>query len=192
MHLSPLSSYGATLVIAGFATFSSAATDFKTQIMPILQKKCADCHSEAKKVKGKFDINKEENYAENVKAGTPDASKLYTSVIAPDDDDESMPPKGKNRLTKPEVALVKAWITEGASFSPGGAKPGTAAPTTAAPAAGAAQSWTNTAGKALTAAFDRLEGDAVVLKAADGKYYTVPLANLSPESQAQAKKAAGQ
>ncbi len=186
-----LRSYGATLAIAGFATFSSAATDFKTQVMPILQKKCADCHSEAKKVKGKFDINKEENYAENVKAGTPDASKLYTSVIAPDDDDESMPPKGKNRLTKPEVAIIKAWITEGASFAAGGGK--AVAPVTAAPAAGgAAQSWTNTAGKVLTASFDRLEGEAVVLKAADGKYYTVPLANLSPESQAQAKKAAGQ
>ena len=88
---------------------------------------------------------------------------------------------------------MKAWITEGASFTGGGAAPAApaAAPAAAAPA-GAAQSWTNTAGKALQAAFDRLEGDAVVLKTADGKYYTVPLANLSPESQAQAKKAAGQ
>ena len=156
----------------------------------MLQKKCADCHSEAKKVKGKFDINKEANYAENVKAGTPEASKLYTSVIARDDDDDVMPPKGKNHLTPQEADLIKAWITEGASFAAGGAKPAAGAPAAAAP--GAAQEWTNAAGVKLKAVFDRLEGDAVVLKAADGKFYSVPLANLSPESQAQAKKAGGQ
>ena len=196
MPLSHLRPYGIALVITGFAALNAGATDFKAQIMPILQKKCADCHSAAKKVKGKFDINKPENYAENVKAGSPEGSKLFTSITAPDDDDDVMPPS-KNRksarMTPPEVALVKAWITEGASFTGGGAAPAApaAAPAAAAPA-GAAQSWTNTAGKALQAAFDRLEGDAVVLKTADGTYYTVPLANLSPESQAQAKKAAGQ
>jgi hypothetical protein len=52
--------------------------------------------------------------------------------------------------------------------------------------------WTNTAGKSIQAVFDRMEGDAVVIKTADGTFFTVPLANLSPESQAQAKKAAGQ
>ncbi|MDB6137291.1 MAG: hypothetical protein JWO94_363 [Verrucomicrobiaceae bacterium] len=193
MPTSPLRSHGIALVISGFAALSASATDFKTQILPILQKKCVDCHSEAKKVKGKFDINKPESYAENVKAGSPEVSKLFTSITAPDDDEDVMPPKGKNKMTAPEVALVKAWIAEGASFTPGGAKPAAAAPATAAAApGGGAQSWTNAAGKAIKAAFDRLEGDAVVLKTADGKYYTVPLIGLSPESQAQAKKAAGQ
>jgi hypothetical protein len=193
MISSPLRSYGIALVIAGFASLSSGATDFKTKILPILQRKCADCHSEAKKVKGKFDINKPETFAENVKAGSPDVSKIVTSVTLPNDDEDVMPPKGKNKMTAPEVALLKAWISEGASFAPGG---GPAAPATppvaAAPAAGAAQTWTNAAGKSLQAVFDRLEGDAVVIKTADGKFYTVPLASLSPESQEQAKKAAGQ
>lgn len=167
------------------------ATDFKSQILPILQKKCVECHSAAKKVKGKFDIGVEANYADNVKGGSPEQSKLYTSITAPDDDEDVMPPKGKNKMTKPETDLVKAWIAEGASFAAGGAKPA-AAPTTAAPAAGGAQTWTNAAGKSLQAEFDRIEGAAVVLKTADGTYYSVPLASLSPESQAQAKKAAGQ
>ncbi len=154
----------------------------------MLQKKCADCHSEAKKVKGKFDINKPETYAQSVKAKDL-SSKLLTSVKAADDDEDVMPPKGKNKLTPAEVAVIEAWITEGASFAAGGAKP---APGAAAPAAGGAQTWTNAAGKPLQAVFDRLEGDAVVLKTADGKFYTVPLANLSADSQAQAKKDAGQ
>ena len=194
MILSPLRSCGIALVIASFASLSAGATDFKKQILPILQKKCADCHSEAKKVKGKFDINKPETFAKNVEAGSPDKSKIATSVTLPSDDEDAMPPKGKNRMTAPEVALLKAWITEGARFTPGGAKPAPGAPPVAATpaAAGAAQTWTNTAGKSLQAVFDRLEGDAVVIKAADGKFYTVPLANLSPESQEQAKKAGGQ
>jgi len=197
MTLPPLRSFGLALAVTGFTVVTAGATDFKTQVLPVLQKKCADCHSAAKKVKGKFDINKEDNYADNVKAGSPEVSKLFTSVTAPDDDEDVMPPsknrKGE-RLTPPEVALIKAWISEGASFAAGGAKPGAGAgaPPAAAPAAGGAQSWTNTAGKTLQAEFDRLEGDAVVLKLADGKFYTVPLANLSPESQAQAKKAGGQ
>ena len=190
MLLPPLRPYKTAIVVAGFAVLNAGATDFKSQILPLLQKKCSDCHSAAKKVKGKFDINKPENYGENVKAGTPEASKLFTSITAPDDDDDVMPPKGKNRMTPPEVALVKAWITEGASFTKGGAAP--VATTPAAPAPGAAMAWTNTAGKTLQAAFDRLEGDNVVLKTADGKYYTVPLTNLSAESQEQAKKAGGQ
>lgn len=190
MTLSPLRLHGIALVISGFAALNAGATDFKTQVLPLLQKKCADCHSEAKKVKGKFDINKPENYADNVKAGSPDVSKLFTSITAPDDDEDVMPPKGKNKMTAPEAALIKAWITEGASFTPGGAKPAAGAPPAAAGAG--AQSWSNTAGKIIQAEFDRLEGDAVVLKTADGTYHTVPLANLSPESQAQAKKAAGQ
>jgi hypothetical protein len=90
-------------------------------------------------------------------------------------------------MTPAEVKVLKDWIQEGASFEAAGA-----APTAAAPAAGAAQTWTNTAGKSLLALFARLEGDAVVVKTADGTYYTIPLANLSPESQAQAKKAGGQ
>ena len=168
------------------ASASLQATDFKSQVFPILNQKCADCHSAAKKVKGKFDIGKPEDYAKHISAGKPDVSGIVLNVIAPDDDEDVMPPKGKNKLTPAEVGLLKAWIQEGASFAAGGAAP-------AAPAAGGgAMTWTNTSGKSLQAEFDRLEADTVVIKAPDGTFYKVPLASLSPESQAQAKKAAGQ
>ena len=171
------------------ATASAHATDFKSQVFPFLNSKCADCHSAAKKVKGKFDINKPEDYAKHVKAGSPDVSGIVLNVTAPDDDEDVMPPKGKNKLTAAEVGLLKAWIQEGASFAAGGAAP---APAPAPAAAGGAMTWTNTAGKAIQAEFDRLEGDTVVIKDGTGTYYKVPLASLAPESQAQAKKAAGQ
>lgn len=177
----------------GLLSTPAFAVDFNSQIFPILNNKCAKCHSEKKgETKGDFAIDRIADMKQQVKAGSPQASSLIISITAPDDDDDVMPPKGKGpRVSGPEVALIKQWITEGASFEAGGAKP--AAPTGApAAAAGGAMAWTNTAGKTLQAEFDRLDGGNVVLKAADGKYYSVPLANLSPESQAQAKKAAGQ
>lgn len=176
------------LAIAALAfTASANATDFAKQVFPILNQKCAECHSEKKgKTKGDFAIDRIDDMKKQVKAGSPDASSLVVSVTLPDDDDDVMPPKGKNRLTPAEVGIIKAWITEGASFEAGGAAPA------AAPAAGGAMTWTSSAGKAIQAEFDRMDGDAVVIKTADGTYFKVPLSGLSPESQAQAKKAAGQ
>ena len=177
-------------VLGGFLTTNSHAADIG-KVMTILAAKCANCHSSKKgKVKGDFDIDSKDDMKKQVKPGSPDASSLVISITLPEDDDDVMPPKGKGRVSPAEVAAIKQWITEGASLEPGGApKP---APAAGAPTvAGGAMAWTNTAGKSLQAEFDRLEGDAVVLKAADGKYYKIPLANLSPESQAQAKKAGG-
>jgi hypothetical protein len=183
-----LSSLLITAIVGGFAS-SASAVDFAKQIFPILNSKCAKCHSEKKgETKGDFAIDNQANLKGIVIAGNANASELITSITAPDDDDDVMPPKGKgSRVSPAEVKLIKDWIQEGASFEAGGAKP--AAPSAAA--AGGITSWTNTAGKALQAEFDRMEGDAVVLKAGDGVYYKVPLSNLSPDSQAQAKKAAG-
>ena len=173
--------------LCGAFSLQAQAVDFAKQVFPILNSKCSECHSEKKgKTKGDFAIDRKEDIQSNVKAGSPDASSLVITVTLPKDDEDVMPPKGKNMLTPAEVKVLKDWIQEGASFDAAGA-----APTAAAPAAGPAQTWTNTAGKSLLALFDRLEGDAVVVKTADGTYYTIPLANLSPESQAQAKRAAG-
>lgn len=174
------------VAVSGLVASQAVATDFKSQVFPILDRKCSECHSEKKKVKGKFDITKDGDFAKHLAPGKPDVSGIVLSVTAPDDDEDVMPPKGKNKLTAAEVGILKAWIQEGASFTGGGAAPA------GAPAAGSALTWTNTAGKSIRALFERLEGDAVVIKTQEGTYYTVPLATLTPESQAQAKKAAGQ
>ena len=89
-----------------------------------------------------------------------------------------------------EIEIIKAWITEGASFDSGGKAPAAAAPAAApapAAAAGAMKTWTNAAGATIQASFLRMEGENVVIQRADGVCFTVPLANLSAESQALAK-----
>lgn len=185
------------ILAAALAVASTAsAVDFKSQIFPILNQKCSECHSASKKVKGKFDINKQDDYAKHVK-GTPETAGIVLNVTAPDDDDSVMPPKGKNRLTPPQVALLKQWIQEGASFAAGGSKAPPAATPAAAPgattpAAGGApvaQKWTNAAGSEIEATFEGMDGtDFVLLKVVStGIVHKVPLSSLSAESQTLAK-----
>jgi hypothetical protein len=52
------------------------------------------------------------------------------------------------------------------------------------------KTWTSADGRTITADLVRIEGEFVILKREDGQVFQVPLAKLSPESQAAAKNAA--
>ncbi len=185
----------AALIIA--SALSASAVDFTKEIKPIFNQKCYACHAVSKgKTKGDLALDTPEKLAEVIKPdgliipGDPAKSSLLTSCKLPDDDDDSMPPKGKNRLTPAELTALETWIKEGASMTGGAAAPVAAATPAAAPTAGGAQSWTSNDGKAIQATFMGLQGDGVLLKmASTGETFLVPLARLSAESQAQAKAA---
>lgn len=173
---------------------TASAVDFKTQIAPIFRNKCYACHSVTKKVKGKLalddaELPKQIGPGKNIIPGEAMKSTMFINCTLPDDDADVMPPEGKNKLTAAELDVFKAWITEGASLTGGGAAP--AAPAAATPAAaGTPQKWTSSDGKIIEAVFMGLEGDGVLLKMpATGVTHIVPLTRLSPESQQQAKTA---
>src|SRR5688500_7531304 len=121
----------ALCLLLAFAT-TATAVDYKTQIVPLFRAKCYECHSEAKKVKGDLAMEPDEKLLEHIGAGKnivpgePAKSSLLIFAKLPDDDEDVMPPKGKNRMTPAETALLEAWIKEGASLTAGTA----AAPTT--------------------------------------------------------------
>lgn len=175
---------------------SASAVDFTKDIKPIFTQKCYACHAVSKgKEKGDVALDTPEKLAEVIKPGghivpgDPTKSTLFLSVKLADDDDEVMPPKGKNRLTPSEVTALETWIKEGASLTGGGGAP--AAPASA-PAA-SVQTWTSSDGKAIQASFAGMKDGAVLLKmASNGEVFQVPLSRLSAESQAQAKAAGGQ
>jgi mono/diheme cytochrome c family protein len=176
------------------SALTASAVDYAKEIKPIFTQKCYACHAVSKgKEKGDVALDTPEKLAEVIKPGghivpgNPAQSTLLMSCKLPDDDEDVMPPKGKNRLTPAEVTTLETWIKEGASLT-GGAAPATAAP--AAAVGGGVQSWTSNDGKTLQATFMGLQGDGVLLKmAGNGQVFLVPLARLSPESQAQAKAA---
>ncbi len=179
---------------------SASAVDYTKDIKPVLSQKCYACHAVSKgKTKGDVALDTPEELAKVIKPGghiiPGDAAKstLLLPCKLPDDDDEVMPPKGKNRLTPAEITALETWITEGASLTGGGAAPAAAAPAASMPAAGAAQTWTSSDGKTLQASFAGMKDGGVLLKMeGSGEVFLVPLTRLSPESQAQAKAAAGQ
>lgn len=95
---------------------------FQRVILPLLDAKCNKCHNEDK---SKGDLRMD-TYAALIKGGQdekdksvvpgkPDESLVIKRMILPGDDDEHMPPDGKEQATKQETALLKWWIQEGAS-----------------------------------------------------------------------------
>lgn len=183
-----------TVIALAATTVSALSVDYKSQIMPIFRAKCYECHSEAKgKEKGDVALDTDAKLMAaigpglHIIPGEPEKSTMLISCKLPSNDDDVMPPKGKNRLTPEELTLLETWIKEGANLTGGSAAPATAmTPTPATPT-----SWTSNDGKVIEATFVSLVGEQITLKMANGQEFAFPLSRLSAESQAQAKAAAG-
>lgn len=97
-----------------------AGVAFDKDIKPIFEKSCFKCHGPEKQ-KGKLRLDSLEaalKGGENAPNITPkDSAKspLLGAVARIGDEDDAMPPKGKGEpLTTEQVALIRAWIEQGA------------------------------------------------------------------------------
>lgn len=93
-----------------FASRAGAAdVDFAHDVIPLLQKHCASCHSNGT-YKGSMSIDTREALLETgvVEPGDSSASYLI-DLVTSDDPKMQMPPKGE-RLTKEEVETLRRWI----------------------------------------------------------------------------------
>ncbi len=107
---------------------TQAAVNFEKDLLPVLQKKCLDCHSaptvvDGKKKNPKGELRLDAAWA-MLKGGETgpsvvpkDLAKsyMYEVVNLPKDDDMFMPPKG-DPMTEAEIKLLKEWIESGADF----------------------------------------------------------------------------
>ena len=123
-------------------TATGKGVDFHSEIMPILQQRCNDCHKAPYEENGRtknpkaglrFDtydwlMKGSEDIGPIIEAGDTDASILFEVITLPPDDDMIMPPKG-DPLTADQIDLFRRWILEGATEKPTG-KVVTAAVTT--------------------------------------------------------------
>jgi len=94
---------------------------FKDIILPVLEQKCNKCHNEQKS-KGDLRMDTHEllmqgggDDVKTVIAGKPEESLFVLRVKLPIDDDEHMPPEGRDQMTPEELSLVSWWIKSGAS-----------------------------------------------------------------------------
>lgn len=87
----------------------AADVDFAHDVIPLLQKHCASCHSNGT-YKGGMSIDTREALLETgvVESGDSSASYLI-DLVTSDDPKLQMPPKGE-RLTKEEVDTLRRWI----------------------------------------------------------------------------------
>jgi mono/diheme cytochrome c family protein len=96
------------------------AVDFQKQIQPILAKKCYACHGPDEAESGLSFTSREAALAETESGShaiVPGdlGSSLLIERITTDDEFERMPPEG-DALDEEEIALISAWIRQGADW----------------------------------------------------------------------------
>ena len=108
-----------TIVFSIFLFFPllvSAKIDFVHQVMPILKKNCAECHTDGKK-KGGLSMNTRAEFlagGENGEMAIPGniEESWFLELIESDDLDERMPPKGPG-VSPEQFKILHQWVKEG-------------------------------------------------------------------------------
>ncbi|HEX7653620.1 MAG TPA: c-type cytochrome domain-containing protein [Verrucomicrobiae bacterium] len=100
------------------------------QVQVILEHKCVSCHG-GEKQKGKFRVDVRDTLLKGGKSGHPAIvpgdplnSNLLRLVTLPRNNDDAMPPDGKEALTAQEIATILEWVQAGAPVAakPSGSK----------------------------------------------------------------------
>src|SRR5438552_5275581 len=97
-----------------------AVVDFSKEIRPIFEKRCYECHGPQKQKSG-LRLDRKSNAFRGGDSGKPaltpgkSANSLLIQKVTSQDPDELMPPKGE-RLTSQQIAALKEWIEQGASW----------------------------------------------------------------------------
>jgi hypothetical protein len=102
--------------------FLSAKIDFVHQVMPILKKNCAECHTDGKK-KGGLSMNTRAEFlagGENGEMAVPGniEDSWFLELVESDDLDERMPPKGPG-VSPEQFKILHQWIKEGMVWEDG-------------------------------------------------------------------------
>jgi hypothetical protein len=98
-------------------TRASDTTFFDSKVLPILQKRCFECHSHGTKIKGGLALDSRSGWAEGgdngpaIKPGQLEESLVIKAVRYVDSEFE-MPPKAK--LPASEIAILEEWVKLGA------------------------------------------------------------------------------
>ncbi len=102
---------------------AAVTVNFQTQIKPIFERSCIECHGPSKK-KGnlrldarRYVFDERDADAQVIVPGDSWASDLFFRVSLPVDDPDVMPPEGDApALSASEIGLIEQWIDEGAHW----------------------------------------------------------------------------
>lgn len=96
---------------------SETLVQFQTDLQPLIESKCLECHNE-KEAKGGLRVDDLESLLGYVEVGDADASSLWTDYLNTKDHDAIMPPaQGAHPggLSMAERLVFRTWINEGAT-----------------------------------------------------------------------------
>lgn len=95
---------------------------FNSEILPIFEAACFECHS-AEKQKGEYRMDTMEFAMTTGETGKPPIVKgnalgsyLVELILLPEEDERVMPPKGKPPLTADEKVKIIEWVNRGAPW----------------------------------------------------------------------------
>lgn len=121
-HLPPLPFLSSARANADRAPVDLSATPvFATLVAPTLEARCVGCHGPARQA-GKLRLDSPEAIRKGgedgavVVPGSARDSRLVTRVFLPASDRKVMPPKGHAPPSHAEMAVLRWWIDQGASF----------------------------------------------------------------------------
>ena len=118
------------LACATTAPAQDPTIDFATEIWPILESRCIECHhaprrlanGRMKRPKGRVRFDSVESIRASKRGklivpGDPDNSIILNAISLPRDHDDRMPPATQgDPVSEVDVARIQQWITQGARF----------------------------------------------------------------------------
>jgi ankyrin repeat protein len=112
---------------AALTPLRPAAITFTRDIMPIVERSCADCHA-GKKTRGDFSLATRDSLLKGGQSGEPaivpgrSAHSYLVRYVSDQIEDLEMPPLAKRQkyppLSPAEIALLREWIDAGAHWEP--------------------------------------------------------------------------
>src|SRR5262249_15646582 len=104
--------------VSAFADEPVVAVDYAKDIRPIISKHCTSCHGPEKHKSGlrldfAAEIRKGGDSGPGMEPGKSDDSVLIQAITGAEGV-TAMPPKGEPPLSSDQIALLKAWIDQGA------------------------------------------------------------------------------
>ncbi|MBX9582606.1 MAG: DUF1549 domain-containing protein, partial [Gemmataceae bacterium] len=103
----------AAVLLASVPARAADPVDYARQVRPVLRERCYACHGALQqKAKLRVDSGASLVAAGAVVPGKPDEGELLARVASADDDTR-MPPEG-HPLTKEQIAVLRAWVEQGA------------------------------------------------------------------------------
>jgi hypothetical protein len=106
--------------LSGSAQDSAPATppakvDYATQVKPIFEKYCYQCHSNGRSKAG-VRLDDKANSMMHITAGDPMHSDVYRSMTRSIGTSDHMPPVPKDQPSAADIATIKLWIDQGANW----------------------------------------------------------------------------